>query len=36
MGFGQGRYIIGDGLNNRSEHLVRHFHQLCHAAIGAP
>jgi phenylpropionate dioxygenase-like ring-hydroxylating dioxygenase large terminal subunit len=36
LGFGQGRYIIGDGLNNRSEHLVRHFHQLCHAAIGAP
>jgi choline monooxygenase len=36
MGFDKGRYLIGDGLNNRSEHLVRHFHQLCHAAIGAP
>jgi choline monooxygenase len=36
MGFTQGRYLIGDGLNNRSEHLVRHFHELCHAAIEAP
>jgi carnitine monooxygenase subunit len=36
MGFDQGRYLIGDGLNNRSEHLVRHFHRLCHSAIGTP
>ena len=34
LGFSHGRYLIGDGLNNRSEHLVRHFHQLCHHAIG--
>ena len=33
LGFSRGRYLIGDGLNNRSEHLVRHFHQLCHHAI---
>ena len=33
LGFSRGRYLIGDGLNSRSEHLVRHFHQLCHHAI---
>jgi choline monooxygenase len=33
MGFERGRYIIGDGFDNRSEHLVRHFHKLCHDAI---
>jgi carnitine monooxygenase subunit len=33
LGFDRGRYLIGAGLNNRSEHLVRHFHQLCHEAI---
>jgi phenylpropionate dioxygenase-like ring-hydroxylating dioxygenase large terminal subunit len=33
MGFERGRYIIGDGFANRSEHLVRHFHKLCHDAI---
>jgi choline monooxygenase len=33
MGFERGRYIIGDTLDNRSEHLVRHFHRLCHDAI---
>jgi hypothetical protein len=35
MGFEKGRYIIGDSLDNRSEHLVRHFHHLCHDAIRA-
>jgi choline monooxygenase len=33
MGFEQGCYMIGDSIDNRSEHLVRHFHRLCHAAI---
>jgi choline monooxygenase len=33
LGFTQGRYIIGATPNNRSEHLVRHFHRLCHDAI---
>jgi carnitine monooxygenase subunit len=33
MGYAQGRYLIGDTPDNRSEHLVRHFHQLCHEAI---
>ena len=33
LGFERGRYLIGAGLENRSEHLVRHFHQLCHEAI---
>jgi carnitine monooxygenase subunit len=33
MGFDRGRYLIGDELDNRSEHLVRHFHRLCHDAI---
>jgi choline monooxygenase len=33
LGFDRGRYVIGPGLDCRSEHLVRHFHQLCHAAI---
>jgi choline monooxygenase len=33
MGFERGRYIIGDGFDNRSEHLVRHFHKLCYDAI---
>ena len=35
FGFDRGRYLIGDGITNRSEHLVRHFHQLCYAAISA-
>jgi len=33
MGFEQGRYLIGATADNRSEHLVRHFHELCHDAI---
>jgi phenylpropionate dioxygenase-like ring-hydroxylating dioxygenase large terminal subunit len=33
MGFDRGRYIIGEGFANRSEHLVRHFHKLCYSAI---
>ena len=33
LGFTRGRYLIGDDSDCRSEHLVRHFHQLCHAAI---
>ena len=32
-GFRHGRYLIGETPDNRSEHLVRHFHQLCHRAI---
>jgi choline monooxygenase len=35
LGFSHGRYVIGDGLDNRGEHLVRHFHQLCHQAVGS-
>jgi phenylpropionate dioxygenase-like ring-hydroxylating dioxygenase large terminal subunit len=33
FGFDRGRYLIGDGITNRSEHLVRHFHKLCYDAI---
>ena len=33
LGFSRGRYLIGDDTDCRSEHLVRHFHQHCHAAI---
>jgi phenylpropionate dioxygenase-like ring-hydroxylating dioxygenase large terminal subunit len=33
MGFERGRYLIGATPDNRSEHLVHHFHQLCHEAI---
>jgi choline monooxygenase len=33
MGFQRGRYLIGEGIENRSEHLVRHFHRLCHEAV---
>jgi carnitine monooxygenase subunit len=33
FGFERGRYIIGEGVSNRSEHLVRHFHRLCYAAL---
>lgn len=33
LGFQHGRYVIGDGFANRSEHLVRHFHRLCYDAI---
>ena len=33
FGFGRGRYVIGEGIENRSEHLVRHFHRLCYHAI---
>lgn len=34
-GFSRGRYVVGDGLDNRGEHLVRHFHRLCFAALQA-
>jgi choline monooxygenase len=34
FGFERGRYLIGDGIDNRSEHLVRHFHRLCYDALG--
>ncbi len=33
FGFNRGRYVIGDGFENHSEHLVRHFHKLCYNAI---
>jgi carnitine monooxygenase subunit len=33
FGFERGRYVIGEEFSNRSEHLVRHFHQLCYQAI---
>lgn len=33
FGFNCGRYIIGEGITNRSEHLVRHFHKLCYDAV---
>jgi choline monooxygenase len=33
FGFERGRYVIGDGIDNRSEHLVRHFHELCYTAL---
>ena len=33
FGFERGRYIIGEGFENRSEHLVKHFHKLCYDAI---
>jgi carnitine monooxygenase subunit len=33
FGFDRGRYVIGEGFANRSEHLVRHFHKLCYDAI---
>jgi phenylpropionate dioxygenase-like ring-hydroxylating dioxygenase large terminal subunit len=33
FGFDRGRYVIGEGFENRSEHLVRHFHKLCYDAI---
>ncbi len=35
FGFDHGRYVIDEGQGNRSEHLVRHFHQLCYDAIKA-
>jgi carnitine monooxygenase subunit len=35
FGFERGRYIIGEGIGNRSEHLVRHFHKLCYDALSA-
>jgi carnitine monooxygenase subunit len=35
FGFDRGRYVIGDGITNRSEHLVRHFHKLCYDAISS-
>jgi len=35
FGFDRGRYVIADGIANRSEHLVRHFHKLCYDAIGS-
>jgi choline monooxygenase len=33
FGFERGVYVVGEEFNNRSEHLVRHFHRLCYAAI---
>lgn len=33
LGFTHGRYMIGDGMPARSEHLVRHFHQRCYEAV---
>jgi choline monooxygenase len=33
FGFDRGRYLIGEGIGNRSEHLVRHFHKLCYQAV---
>jgi choline monooxygenase len=33
LGFERGRYLIGPGIEHQSEHLVRHFHRLCYAAI---
>ena len=33
LGYQHGRYLIGETPDARSEHLVRHFHRLCHAAI---
>jgi carnitine monooxygenase subunit len=34
LGFERGRYLIGEGITNKSEHLVRHFHKLCYDALG--
>ncbi len=33
MGFERGRYVTGDGIDNCSEHLVRHFHNRCYASL---
>lgn len=33
FGYDQGRYLVDDSRSNQSEHLVRHFHQLCYQAI---
>jgi choline monooxygenase len=33
LGFDHGVYMIGEGLDNRSEILVKHFHQLCYDAV---
>jgi carnitine monooxygenase subunit len=33
FGFERGRYVIGEGISNKSEHLVRHFHKLCYEAL---
>jgi phenylpropionate dioxygenase-like ring-hydroxylating dioxygenase large terminal subunit len=35
FGFDRGRYVIGDDIGNKSEHLVRHFHKLCYDALQA-
>jgi carnitine monooxygenase subunit len=35
FGFDRGRYIIGADIDNHSEHLVRHFHQLYYNAINS-
>jgi len=35
LGFDHGVYMIGEGLDNRSEKLVSHFHELCYNAINA-
>lgn len=34
FGFNQGRYLIDAERSNESEHLVHHFHQLVHQAVG--
>lgn len=34
FGYDQGRYLVDAGRSHQSEHLVRHFHQLCYSAIG--
>jgi choline monooxygenase len=33
LGFERGRYVVGEGVDHCSEHLVRHFHKLCYDAI---
>ena len=33
LGFERGRYVISEDSDNRSEHLVRHFHKLCYDAV---
>jgi phenylpropionate dioxygenase-like ring-hydroxylating dioxygenase large terminal subunit len=35
FGFERGVYVVGAESSNRSEHLVRHFHKLCYAALRA-
>ena len=33
LGYQHGRYLIGETPDSRGEHLVRHFHRLCYAAV---